>query len=322
MNSLAQQFVGMQKLLEDPKANKDAIDKSVALFKENSNEIYKKYYPEMDKKMFTAFLTQYNKDIASTDRVKYFNDVILKKSISGNVDEAIAKFVDEVYEKSIFTNKDRLAKFLENPDLNILKSDILINYSSAVSNELQTNLRPAYIKAQDLISVNERLYIKALREMKNTKSYYPDANSTLRLSYGSIKPYDPYDGAHYKFQTYLDGVIAKMDNTNDEFRVPAKLVDLYQKKDYGQYADKNGKMPVAFLTTNDITGGNSGSPVINGKGELIGAAFDGNWEWLTGDLIYNPDMQRTICVDVRYVLFIIDKYAGAKNLISEMNIVR
>jgi hypothetical protein len=143
----------------------------------------------------------------------------------------------------------------------------------------------------------------------------------MRLSYGSVEDYFPADAVHYDYLTYLSGVIEKEDPTNDEFIVPQKLKELYLKKDYGRYA-QDGKMVVAFLTTNDITGGNSGSPVINGDGELIGLAFDGNWEAMSGDIAFEPELQRTICVDIRYVLFIIDKYAGAKNLIDELKMVQ
>jgi hypothetical protein len=151
--------------------------------------------------------------------------------------------------------------------------------------------------------------------------YYPDANSTIRLSYGAIKDYSPQDGVLYNYYTTMEGLMAKEDPTNEEFEVPAKLKQLYEAKDYGRYANSKGEMVVNFITDNDITGGNSGSPVINGRGELTGLAFDGNWEAMTGDLVYDADYKRCINVDARYVLFIIDKYAGANNLISEMTIV-
>ncbi|HPN22696.1 MAG TPA: S46 family peptidase, partial [Tenuifilaceae bacterium] len=145
-------------------------------------------------------------------------------------------------------------------------------------------------------------------------------NSTMRLTYGEVLDYYPMNAVHYDYITTLDGVMEKEDPDNWEFVVPQKLKDLYNAKDYGRYGE-NGKMPLAFISTNDITGGNSGSPVINANGELIGCAFDGNWEAMSGDIVFEKNLQRTISVDIRYVLFIIDKYAGATRLIDEMKII-
>ena len=151
---------------------------------------------------------------------------------------------------------------------------------------------------------------------------YPDANFTMRLTYGNVKSYQPKDGVTYNYYTTLKGVMEKEDPNNSEFIVPARLKELYEAKDFGQYAMANGEMPVAFLTTNDITGGNSGSGVYNGNGELIGLAFDGNWESLSGDINFDDNLQRCINVDIRYVHFVIDKLGNCKRLIDEMNIVK
>jgi hypothetical protein len=170
-------------------------------------------------------------------------------------------------------------------------------------------------------SAGNRLFVAGLRQMDPERRYYPDANSTMRVSYGKVLDYYPSDAVHYDYLTTLYGVMQKEDPDNEEFIVEKKLKDLYQMKDYGKYGE-NGEMVVCFLTTNDITGGNSGSPVINGDGQLIGLAFDGNWEAMSGDIMFEPDMQRTINVDIRYVLFIIDKFAGATNLIDELSLVK
>jgi len=158
--------------------------------------------------------------------------------------------------------------------------------------------------------------------MAPEKIQYPDANSTMRLSYGTIKDYDPRDGVTYKYYTTLHGVTEKYKPGDYEFDIPQRLIDLYDKKEFGRYGSKNGYMPVCFLTTNDITGGNSGSPVMNGNGELIGLAFDGNWESMSGDIAYESELQRTIVVDIRYVLWVMDIYAGAKYLVDEMTVVQ
>jgi len=178
-----------------------------------------------------------------------------------------------------------------------------------------------YETGEEKINRASRLFIEGLRLMMPGKKFYPDANSTMRMSYGKILDYYPTDAVHYDFKTTINGIIEKEDPNSDEFMVHSKLKELVQKKDFGQYG-ANGTLPVCFLSDNDITGGNSGSPVINGDGHLIGIAFDGNWESMSGDIQYEPSVQRTISVDIRYVLFVADKFAGAKNLIDEMTIIR
>ena len=179
-----------------------------------------------------------------------------------------------------------------------------------------------YVSFADKFERGHRLYVAGLLDMQPDKSFYPDANFTIRLSYGQVLPYDPQDAVTYHYYTTLSGVMAKEDPENAyEFTVPDKLKELYKKKDFGPYAYKDD-IPVAFLTNNDITGGNSGSPVLNAKGQLLGLAFDGNWEAMSGDIAFEPELQRTIAVDIRYVLFIMDKYAGAKRLIDEMTLVK
>ena len=165
-----------------------------------------------------------------------------------------------------------------------------------------------------------RLFIAGLREMNPEENYYPNANSTMRVTYGNVGDYNPGDAMHYDFYTTIDGIIEKEDPTNDEFIVPEKLKELYEIGDYGQYADENGNLRINFISNNDITGGNSGSPVINAWGEIVGTAFDGNWEAMSGDIAFENEIQRTISVDIRYTMFIIDKFAGATHLIDEMTI--
>ena len=160
-----------------------------------------------------------------------------------------------------------------------------------------------------------------LKTFDGRKTFYPDANFTMRLTYGQILPYDPQDGVTYHYQTTLKGVSEKYKKGDVEFDAPQKLLDLYAERDFGRYADSNGDLITCFLTNHDITGGNSGSPVINARGELIGIAFDGNWEAMSGDIEFEPLLQRTISVDIRYVLFVIDKFAGAQNIIDELTIV-
>jgi hypothetical protein len=169
-------------------------------------------------------------------------------------------------------------------------------------------------------SKGHKLWVEGLQEMNPDKTYYPDANFTMRLSYGTVQDYWAADAVFYDYHTTLTGVMEKEDPDNWEFVVSDKLKELHDNKDYGNYANSNNTMPVCFLSNNDITGGNSGSPVLNSKGELIGLAFDGNWEAMSGDVVFEPELQRTISVDIRYVLFVIDKYAGASHIIDELTI--
>jgi hypothetical protein len=235
------------------------------------------------------------------------------------------KFVDEAIEYSIFSSREKVEAFLENPKAELITEDILFR----LSNDLFMKYRA---KTEDEMNLDEkfakafRLMVKGLRESGMNNIQYPDANSTLRLTYGKVVtlPAHPTrsNDAKANYYTTLAGTIAKHNPNHEEFNNPERLIELYKAKDYGRYANEHGELPVNFLTDNDITGGNSGSPVLNGKGELIGLAFDGNIEAMAGDVIFDHELQRTINVDIRYVLFIMDKYAGAKHLIDELTIVK
>ena len=199
----------------------------------------------------------------------------------------------------------------------------MVRYAASVRNGYQAT-SDAMQEETNAYNAAHKTWVEGVLQMKKTNGQpiYPDANSTLRLTYGKIGSYEPADGKEYLYYTTLKGVMEKEDPNNPEFVVPAKLKELYQTKNYGRYALPNGEMPTCFLTTNDITGGNSGSPMMNSRGELIGLAFDGNWEAMSGDIAFEPDVQRTIGVDVRYVLFVIDKFAGADWLLDEMTLVK
>jgi hypothetical protein len=187
--------------------------------------------------------------------------------------------------------------------------------------EVSGQYSAVFTEARTAVGAGNRKYIDGLRDMMPDKKFYPDANSTLRFTYGKVLDYYPADAVHYAYYTTLAGVMQKEDPSNEEFIVEQKLKDLYESKDYGPYGE-NGELVVCFLTTNDITGGNSGSPVINGDGQLIGLAFDGNWEAMSGDIQFEENLQRCINVDIRYVLFIIDKFANAANIIDELTLVK
>jgi hypothetical protein len=230
-------------------------------------------------------------------------------------------YANYVYNNSVFASQERFNKFLDNPSKSILETDAAIKTSGAFMTNYLTKFRPVIIEIQSRIDRGNRLFVAGMREMLPDKKFYPNANSTMRLTYGQVKEYDPRDAVEFEEYTTLKGVMEKEDPTNPEFFIPARLKELYNLKDYGIYGDK-GVLNTCFISTNDITGGNSGSPVINGKGQLIGCAFDGNWEAMSGDIFYEDKVQRTISVDIRYVLFLIDKLGGAGNIVDEMKLER
>lgn len=295
--------------------NEEDAKKAIDDFKDIARDFYKDYNVSTDLKvakvMFKIFAEnvdkKYQPEIFNTIEAKYKNNYI--------------KFIDEMFAKSIFADSTALWAFLEKPSAKTLEKDpVYIASKSIDKKDIELDNILDAINAD--FDKGHRLYVGAIMEKNEGKAIYPDANFTMRMSYGSVLDYKPMDAVHYDYITTLKGAMEKEDPDNWEFVVPAKLKELYNAKDYGEYALANGEMPVAFISTNDITGGNSGSPVLNAKGELIGTAFDGNWEAMSGDIVFEPEVQRTINVDVRYTLFIIEKFAGCNRLIEEMTIVK
>ena len=293
----------------------DKITEATKRIKDNIEGIYKDYSAPTDLKSTKAMLKLYRADVPAKYHPDFYINIVDKK-FKGDID----KFVDYMFAKSIFTSEAKLNAFLEKPVLKVLESDpVLLVFNSI--NKVGTSVSAERSKFDSDLVTGQRLWVAALREMTPEKTLYPDANSTMRLSYGTIQDYDPRDAVTYKYYTTLQGVVDKYKPGDYEFDIPQRLIDLNAKKEFGRYASPKGYMPVCFLTTNDITGGNSGSPVLNANGHLIGLAFDGNWEAMSGDVYYEPELQRTIVVDIRYVLWTMDIYSGAKHLVDEMTIV-
>lgn len=311
--NFARNFEKIVELLNEEEKDTEKIDKEIETIRETSDKFFKDYNAPTDKKLFAAMLEMYYQDVPEKQQPE------LLKEYGGKYKGDFTKLADKVFSKSIFCDQEEINEFLNDPNARKLEKDIAYVLMKDFFDKYRS-ISKEYIQTQYLLDKGNRLFLAGLREMKQDKKFYPDANFTMRLTYGKVLDYYPADAVHYDYVTTLKGVMEKEDPTNWEFVVPEKLKELYNKKDYGKYGD-DGKMITCFLTDHDITGGNSGSPVINGKGELIGLAFDGNWEAMSGDIAFEPELQRTINVDIRYVLFIIDKFAGAKNIINEMTIV-
>jgi hypothetical protein len=297
-------------------APKEQIDAAIENLKKAASGFFKDYNAPTDKKITAAMLEMYAADVEKSQQPDIFN--VISKKHKNN----FKAYTEGVFAKSIFVNEDKLNKFYEKPSLKVLENDPAMQLALSFYNNYMANVAPVFNNAAGELADAKRLFVQAIRIINKDKNYYPDANSSIRLTYGEVGSYQPADATTFDFITTIDGIFEKEDPTNDEFIIPERLKRLYEKKDYGQYADKNGNLIVNFISNNDITGGNSGSPVINAKGHLIGCAFDGNWEAMSGDIAFEPELQRTISVDIRYILFIIDKYAGADNLIKEMKLVK
>ena len=263
---------------------------------------YKDYDAEVDRKVALALVKHYLDNVDEQDRI----DIDSLK-------------VEQLFRESVFTSPEKLAAArAEGRNLSEDPARILDDEIQSKAIELYSTVSDA----ADALREPAKTYAAALLEWTADEPNYPDANMTCRLSYGTVKGYEPRDGVVYKYYTTLKGVIEKEEPGNYEFRVPDKLKEIYAEADYGDYANDKGELVTCFLTNLDITGGNSGSPVMDADGNLVGLAFDGNWEAMSGDVIFEPELQRCICVDIRYVLLILDKFGGAGRLLDEMNIVR
>ncbi len=303
-------------LTKKQKGATNTFDKSLAETKKLA--FFKGYNKPTDIKICEAMLSEYIKGVPSNSRPYILDSMIVAhKNDAKKLTEFLfsnTNFVDREKAESMINDFEKYPQLFERDPVYMATNAIVKYYATSVFPQFQYDERE--------INELQKLYIQGQKEVFKDKKFYPDANSTLRVAYGKVNNYVPKDGVEYNYYTTLDGIMEKYIPKDEEFDVPAKLIDLYNKKDYGQYADKNGKLPVAFTASNHTTGGNSGSPVFNAKGQLIGTNFDRNWEGTMSDIMYNPNQCRNITLDVRYTLFIIDKFAGAGYLLNEMKLVK
>jgi hypothetical protein len=306
--SLAQRIKATIKTSSDGRlTNREALDGVAAGFFRNYNE-------PTDRRVAKRMVNIVRQRIPAEVLPSFYSDI--DSRFGGNIDA----WVDDVYDRSIFTSEERLKAALDNYSAEVFENDLVAQTAVSIR---ETILKFTEVLAPVLETIEQwnRVYIKGLTQMDSGSKFYPDANFSMRLTYGSVLPYDPRDGVTYKYYTTLAGVVAKEDRSNPlEFTVEDRIKNAFATGDYGRYG-QNGELRINFLTNNDITGGNSGSPVLNARGELIGLAFDGNWEAMSGDIMFDPSLQRCINVDIRYVLWTIDKFAGAGHLLNEMTIV-
>ncbi|MBC7861533.1 MAG: S46 family peptidase, partial [Bacteroidia bacterium] len=291
---------------------RNTFDKDLDVYKKTP-VFYKAYQQEMDKKICAEMLKMYDTDMEKSLRPKLLDSLLTVYN------KDYAKLA-AVLNTSKFFNADEFRKLIFDFEGNYksFESDLYFRVYRDIADYYSENVRPRIIKYDLRLNDLYGKYVKALKENVKDRPFYPDANGTLRIAYGKVKSYAPRDGVKFSYFTTLDGIMEKQSTGNEDFKAPPRLKELWEKKDYGQYADKDGKVHVSFIASNHTTGGNSGSPVFNGMGELIGTNFDRCWEGTMSDIMYNKDICRNIVLDVRYTLFVIDKYAGAGYLLKEM----
>ena len=311
----------MARAIRDGQDSASALTTAIAA----QDRRYQDYYEPLDREEAAALLKYYREKA----KPEYYLMGLPEDFAKLDID----KYVNNLYDNSVFTSPEKLKAAVAEKGYNAIKSDpvnqlmnsIFMMYAKLGAGAMGMAGRrpgPGGPGGSNGIREGSKAFTAGLLEWQKGKATYPDANSTMRLTYGSVLSYSPKDAVTYNYYSTLKGVMEKEDPDNYEFKVPAKLKQLYEAKDYGQYAMADGNLPVCFLTNNDITGGNSGSPVLDADGCLIGLAFDGNWESMSSDVMFEPDLQRCICVDIRYVLFLMDKLGGAGHLLNEMNLVK
>lgn len=310
----------LYKALNKTNPDQDTVKKYVTILTAAHKAMMKEFDRGTEQEMLAEMAKLYYKEVPKSQQPDIYQQVIFKKYGSDNLDKTFSDYADYVFNNTFLLDKNKFEAFCLKPTIEQINNDAAAQYALSFVRNYSEYYEPKVMAFAEQKKELAKEYVRGLMEMKKDKLFYPDANSTMRITYGAVKSYRPQDGVKYDYFTTLDGLMDKYKPGSDEFDVPKELIELYNKKDYGRYMDADSTLHTCFITTDDITGGNSGSPVINANGELIGAAFDGNWEAMSGDIAFDKKYKRTIVCDVRFILFLIDKMGHAQNLIEEMDI--
>lgn len=320
LNRIAAALEPLAKALQRGEKSKDTMDKYLKPLESARKSLMKEFDLATDKELFAAMTQMYYNEVAKAQHPFIYQETIFKKYGKAGDNQTWAKYTEDVYKNTFLLDDKIWEAFVKSPDAKVLNADPAIQHAFSFVRNFEQNYQPKVDAFNNKKKEYAKKYVRGLMKMNPDKKFYPDANSTMRLTYGRVLSYQPEDGVKYKYYTTLDGLVRKYKPNDDEFDVPQELLKLQADKNYGRYAYENGQLVTCFITNNDITGGNSGSPVINGNGELIGLAFDGNWEAMSGDIAFDKRYKRTICMDTRFLLFLIEKMGKAKNIIAEMDV--
>lgn len=298
----------------------DTIKKYIKALEAARKSVMKEYDPATEKELLAFSSKAYYQDVPKGQLPAIYDQVIFRKYGAGNLDQTFTNYANYVTSNTFLLDSNQFKAFVAAPSLEKIQADPAAEYAISFVRNFKKSILPRYETFSSKKAEYSKIYLKGLMEMNKGKLMYPDANSTMRITYGQVKGYYPKDGVYYEPFTTTKGVLAKYKPNDDEFDAPKELIDLIKTENYGRWMSPDSTVHTCFITTNDITGGNSGSPVINANGEWVGAAFDGNWEAMSGDIAFDKKYKRTIVVDARYVLWLIDKLGHAENLIEEMDV--
>jgi len=318
--NLASKTMRLDSLFSAKKATPEDITKEITALKKIRKDALKDFVAAPEQEILARTAEMYYKDIPQNQLPDFYQKFIFKQFGSDNWTKTFNDFANYTFLNTFLLDDVKFDNFCNSPSQEKLHADPAVQYALSFVENYEKNFKPTVDNFVAKKNELAQTYIKGLMEMNKEKMFYPDANSTMRISYGTVGGYNPQDAVKYDYYTTLDGLLAKYKPNDYEFNLPADFLELAKNKDYGRYANDKGQLVTCFLTNNDITGGNSGSPVISADGYLLGLAFDGNWEAMSGDIAFDKKYKKTIVVDARFVLWLIDKYGGAQNLINEMDL--